>query len=121
VPGAVISGTGSAGSAASTLLGKKHPIARIGGLGVGLVAPVINRAIDAQSAKEEKAAGGVVGYAAGGLSAVAQRLARAPKKSQKEIEALYDDGREKIANQVKKGQVPGKPKETDKEKEQNKK
>jgi hypothetical protein len=26
-----------------------------------------------------------------------------------------------IANQVKKGQVPGKPKETDKEKEQNKK
>jgi hypothetical protein len=85
VPGAVISGTGSAGSAASTLLGKKHPIARIGGLGIGLVAPVINRAIDAQSAKEEKAAGGVVGYAAGGLSAVAQRLARAPKKSQKEI------------------------------------
>jgi len=85
IPGAVISGTGSAGSAASTLLGKKHPIARIGGLGIGLVAPVINRAIDAQSAKEEKAMGGPVGYAAGGLSAVAQRLARAPKKSQKEI------------------------------------
>jgi hypothetical protein len=65
IPGAVISGTGSAGSAASTLLGKKHPIARIGGLGIGLVAPVINRAIDAQSAKEEKAMGGPVGYAAG--------------------------------------------------------
>ncbi len=84
VPGAVVSGVGSAGSAASTLLGKKHPIARIGGLGVGLLAPVINRAIDAQSAPEEKAMGGPVGYAKGkavkgGLEAVKKALSPAGK------------------------------------------
>ena len=93
IPGAVISGTGSAGSAASTLLGKKHPIARIGGLGIGLLAPVINRAIDAQSAKEEKAMGGPVGYASGkavkgGLEAAKKLLTPKQTKILRASEAL---------------------------------
>jgi hypothetical protein len=95
VPGAVVSGIGSAGSATSTLLGKKHPIARIGGLGVGLLAPVVNRAIDAQSTKEEKAMGGPVGYAGGkavkgGLEAVKKLLSPAGKSgAQVSREASY--------------------------------
>ncbi len=93
VPGAVVSGAGSAGSAASTLLGKKHPIARIGGLGVGLLAPLINRAIDAQSAPEEKAMGGPVGYASGkavkgGLEAAKKLFTPKPTKVVRASEAL---------------------------------
>jgi hypothetical protein len=93
VPGAVVSGAGSAGSAASTLLGKKHPIARIGGLGVGLLAPAINRAIDAQSAPEEKAMGGPVGYASGkavkgGLEAAKKLFTPKPTKVVRASEAL---------------------------------
>ena len=97
VPGAVVSGIGSTGSAASTLLGKKHPIARIGGLGVGLLAPVVNRAIDAQSTKEEKAMGGPVGYAKG--KAVKGGLEAAKKLFDPRFDKRVLE-QEKLANQV---------------------
>jgi hypothetical protein len=91
VLGGTVSALGSGSSTAATMMGKSNPKLRVLGLLGGAAAPLINRGID--SLKEEKADGGVVGYAAGkavkgGLEATKKLFAPKPTKVVRASEAL---------------------------------
>lgn len=100
--GGTVSGVGALGSGAALTLGKRNPVIRAGGLGLSGAAALINKALDKDT--EEKATGGVVGYAGG----------QSVKKGAQALKKLFDprfDQRvleqEKLANQVLKTEKTG--------------